>query len=252
MDSLFDLTGKVALVTGGSRGLGKAMALGLAQHGADVAVSDAVDTLETVNDIKALGRKSFGVRADVTMPDEVKAMVAKTVEVFGKIDILVNNAGIYSMSPAEETSAADWDAVMSVNLRGQFLSAREAGHHMIRQRAGKIINISSVAGLAAFSGSAAYCASKAGVILLTKTLAAEWGVHNIQVNAICPGLFETAMTADFLKDSTFMKYIRERVPLGRAGLPHELAGAAVFLASKASQYMTGHALVMDGGWVSSL
>lgn len=252
MDDLFDLKGKIALVTGGGRGLGKAMAIGLARYGADMAVSDTIDVMEAVNDIKALGRKAIGIRADVTVQDEIKEMVEKTVAGFGRLDILVSNAGIFRMSSAEQMRTEDWDAVMSVNLRGQFLCAREAAPHMIRQKAGKIINIASVAGLAAFTGSAAYNASKAGLILLTKTLAAEWGRHNIQVNAVCPGLFETPMTAEFLKDSEFMAYISGRVPLSRAGLPHELAGTAVFLASKASDYMTGHALVIDGGWTACL
>lgn len=252
MESLFDLKGKTALVTGGGRGLGKAMAFGLAQHGADIALSDTIDLLEAVNDIKALGRKAIGIRADVTVQDEIKEMVDETVAGLGRLDILVNNAGIFRMSSADQMRAEDWDAVMSVNLRGQFLSAREAVPHMIRQKSGKIINISSVAGLAAFAGSAAYNASKAGLILLTKTLAAEWGKYNIQVNAVCPGLFETPMTAEFLKDSEFMEYIKGRVPLSRAGLPHELAGTAVFLASRASDYMTGHALVIDGGWTACL
>lgn len=252
MENLFDLGGKAALVTGGGRGLGRAMATALAQAGADVAVSDMIDTLETVNGIKAAGSKSISIRADVKEPDEVKAMVERAIQEFGRLDILVNNAGIFRMSPAEEMKTGDWDEVMNVNLRGQFLCAREVGRHMIKKKAGKVINISSVAGLAAFSDSAAYNASKAGLILLTKTLAAEWGSHNVQVNAICPGLFETAMTAEFLKDAAFMDYIRGRVPLARAGLPHELAGTVIYLASKASDYMTGHALVIDGGWLSCL
>lgn len=252
MESLFDLKGKVALVTGGGRGLGHAMALGLARAGADVAVADTIDTQEAAGDIKALGRKAAGISADVTIPGEVKAMVERTIEELGRLDILVNNAGIFRMSPAEDMRTEDWDAVIDVNLKGQFLCAREAAPHMIRRKAGKIINIASVAGFAAFTGSAAYNASKAGLILLTKTLAGEWGRHNIQVNAVCPGLFETAMTADFLKDSSFMEYVKERVPLGRAGFAHELAGTAVFLASRASDYMTGSALVVDGGWLSCL
>lgn len=252
MHGLFDLSGKTALVTGGARGLGKAMAVALAGAGADVAVSDVVEAREAIADIRAAGRRAIGLRGDVSRPDEVRGMVAEAMAFLGRIDILVNNAGIYRTYAAEETRTEDWDEVMDVNLRGQFLCARETGRHMIRQKSGKVINVASVAGISAFSGAAAYCASKAGLILLTKTLAAEWGGHNIQVNAICPGLFETAMTAEFLTDSAFMDYIRRRVPLARAGLPHELAGTAVYLASKASDYMTGHALVIDGGWTACL
>lgn len=252
MTGLFDLAGKVAIVTGGARGLGRAMALGLAGAGADVAVSDIIDTGEAVDGVMALGRNAIGVKADVGDEGSVRTLVEKTIAELGRIDILVNNAGIFRISSAENMKTEDWDAVLDVNLRGQLLCAKEAGRHMIRQRSGKIINIASVAGLAAFPESAAYNASKAGVILLTKTLAAEWGKHNIQVNAVCPGLFETDMTMDLTGDSSFMEFIRERVPLGRGARPEELAGTAVFLASRASDYVTGHALVIDGGWTAML
>lgn len=252
MESLFDLSGKTALVTGGARGLGRAMAVALANAGADVAVSDMIDTGEAIDEIMAAGRTALGLRADVAEPDEVRGMVEEAVAVLGRIDILVNNAAIHRMAPAEETRTEDWDEVIRVNLRGQFLSAREAGLRMIRQRSGKIINIASVAGLAAFSGSSAYSVSKAGLIQLTRSLAAEWGAHNVQVNAICPGIFETPMTAGFLKEGSFVDYIKRRVPLSRAGFAHELAGTVVYLASRASDYMTGHALVIDGGWTACL
>ncbi len=252
MGGLFDLSGKVAIVTGAARGLGRAMALGLAGAGADVAVSDIVDTKEAADGVRGLGRKAVGVKVDVGDEQSVKAMVEKTVAELGRTDILVNNAGIFRISAAEKTKVGDWDAVLEINLRGQLLCAKEAGMRMIRQGSGKIINIASVAGLAAFPESAAYNASKAGVILLTKTLAAEWGKHNIQVNAVCPGLFETDMTRDLTGDSSFMAFIRERVPLGRGARPEELAGTAVFLASRASDYITGHALVIDGGWTAML
>lgn len=252
MNGLFDLAGKTAIVTGAGRGLGRAIALGLARAGADVAVSDIIDTRETVDAIRGLGRKAVSVKADVGDEESVKELAEKTVTELGNIDILVNNAGIFRTSPAEDTNPGDWDAVLGVNLKGQLLCAREAGRRMIKQGSGKIINISSVAGLAAFPGSAAYNASKAGVILLTKTLATEWGKHNIQVNAVCPGFFETEMTRDLAGDSSFMAFIRERVPLGRGASPEELAGTAVFLASRASDYVTGHALVIDGGWTARL
>ncbi len=252
MDNLFDLSGKVAIVTGAGRGLGKAMAKGLAKAGADIVAADVLDTEDTVKEVKGTGRKAFGINVNVLSEADIKNMVIKTTGTFGKVDILVNNAGIFRTSGAEDMKTDDWDAVMDINLKGQFLCAREVAPHMIRQRAGKIINISSVAGICSFPGSAAYNSSKAGLILLTKTLAAEWGRYNIQVNAICPGLFETEMTRDFTQDNSFMQTIRDRVPLSRAGVPEELAGTAVYLASKASDYLTGHALVVDGGWTARL
>ena len=252
MNELFDLAGKVAIVTGASRGLGKAMAIGLAKAGANVVVSDILDTTETVEEIKKFGREAIGIKTDVSNKAEVETMVKQTVEKFAKIDILVNNAGIFRMSPAEGMKEEDWNKVIAVNLKGEFLCAQAVGKQMIKQKSGKIINIASVAGLQAFSQSSAYNASKAGVILLTKTLAVEWGKYNIQVNAICPGVFKTAMTEGFLKDENFIQMIKNRVPLGRYGEPEELVGTVIYLASKASDYVTGHTLVIDGGWTSGL
>ena len=251
-DDLFDLTGKVAIVTGASRGLGEAMAMGLAKAGANVVVTDILDTKETVDEIKKLGRESIGIKVDVSKKEDVKTLVQETMEKFGRIDILVNNAGIFRMVPAETMGEEDWDKVIAVNLKGEFLCAQEVGKQMIKQKSGKIINIASVAGKFAFAQSAAYNASKAGVILLTRTLAVEWGKHNIQVNAICPGVFATAMTEDFLKDGDFLQMIKTRVPLARYGNPEELVGTVVYLASKASDYTTGHAIVVDGGWTAGL
>ena len=249
---LFDLTDKIAIVTGASRGLGKAMATGLARAGANVVVADILDVNETVEEIKKLGREAVGIKVDVSKKEDVERMVQQTIEKFGKVDILVNNAGIFRMAPAETMKEEDWDKVIAVNLKGQFLCAQEVGKRMIKQKSGKIINMASVAGKLAFAQSAAYNASKAGVILMTKTLAAEWGKYNIQVNAICPGVFTTPMTKDFLKDKNFLQMIKRRVPLARYGEPEELIGAAIFLSSKASDYMTGHELVIDGGWTAGL
>lgn len=249
---LFDLTDKIAIVTGASRGLGKAMATGLARAGANVVVADILDVNETVEEIKKLGREAVGIKVDVSKKEDVERMVQQTIEKFGKVDILVNNAGIFRMAPAETMKEEDWDKVIAVNLKGQFLCAQEVGKRMIKQKSGKIINMASVAGKLAFAQSAAYNASKAGVILMTKTLAAEWGKYNIQVNAVCPGVFATPMTEDFLKDKNFLQMIKRRVPLARYGEPEELIGAAIFLSSKASDYMTGHELVIDGGWTAGL
>jgi len=249
---MFDLSGKVAVVTGASRGLGKAISIGLAEAGADVIVTDVLNANETVEEIRKLGRKSIGLKMDVSKKEDVSSMVNQALKKFDRIDILVNNAGIYRAAPAETAKEEDWDKILAINLKGQFLCSQEVGKQMIKQKSGKIINIASVAGKSAFAQSVAYNASKAGVILLTKTLAVEWGKHNINVNAICPGVFSTQMTEDFLKSEDFLRMIKARVPMERCGEPRELVGAAVYLASKASDYVTGHALVVDGGWIAGL
>ncbi len=251
-DNMFDLKDKVAIVTGASRGLGQAMAAGLAKAGAKVVVTDILDTKEAVENINKSGGEAIGIKVDVSKKSDVENMVKQAVEKFGRIDILVNNAGILKMAPAEELKQEDWDKVIEINLKGQFLCAQAVGQQMIKQKSGKVINIASVAGIQAFSQSVCYNASKAGVILLTKTLAVDWGQHNIQVNAICPGVFATAMTDDFLKDEGFQQMIKNKVPLSRAGQPKELVSTAVYLASDASSYTTGHALVVDGGWTAGL
>jgi len=252
MNELFDLTGKVALVTGASRGLGNAMALGLAKAGADVVAADILAPSETVGRIKELGGESVGVMVDVTKKSDIEDMVGKALEKFGSIDILVNNAGILKMGPTEDFGEEDWIKVISVNLRGQFLCSQAVGRQMIRQKSGNIINIASVAGQFGFPMAAAYDCSKGGVILLTKALAAEWAKYNIRVNAIAPGVFETPMTEGMLDTDEFRQTIRTNVPMGRSGKPEELAGAAVFLASEASSYITGAVLVVDGGWTAGL
>lgn len=250
--NLFDLTGKIAVVTGASRGLGKAMALGLAKAGVNLVVTDVLDTTETINEIKKLGREAIGIKVDVTNKSDIEAMVKQTLEKFGRIDILVNNAGILRISPAENFSEQDWDKVITVNLKGQFLCAQTVGRQMIKQKFGRIINIASIAGEFGFPQAVAYDCSKGGVILLTKALAAEWAKYNIRVNAIAPGVFETPMTQDMLKTEQFQQMIKINVPMGRAAKPEELAGVVVFLASEASSYVTGEVLVADGGWTAGL
>jgi len=254
MNDMFSLSGKIAIVTGGSRGLGKAIALGLAKSGADVVIADILDkeSKETAKEIERMERRSLFVKTDVTKKKDVENMVKKTVEKFERIDVLVNNAGIYRATPMESAEENEWDKIMDVNLKGQFLCAKSVGEQMIRQKSGRIINIASVAGEFAFGQSAAYNSSKAGVILFTKTLAIEWAKHNIQVNAIAPGVFETSMTSGLLKDEGFKGMIRNRVPLGRSGEPNELVGAAIFLASDASSYVTGSVITIDGGWTAGL
>ena len=251
-NDLFDLEGKTAVVTGASRGLGKAMAIGLAKAGADVVVTDILDTSETVSEIKKLNRESAGLVVDVSNKSDIEAMVKKIRDKFGNIDILVNNAGILRTGDAEVIDKDDWDKVLQVNLTGQFLCAQAVGREMIKQKTGSIINIASIAGLGGYASSVPYSASKAGVILMTKTLAVEWGKHNVRVNTICPGVFATDMTDSYLKDKQFKDMIKNKVPLGRPAKPDELVGTVVYLASKASDYMTGHALVIDGGWTAGI
>jgi len=249
---LFDLKGKTAVITGASRGLGKAMAIGLAQAGANIVITDVLDTKKAVKEIKELGRKSFGLDVDITNEEQIDEMVKKTVAKLKKIDIFINNAGVYFPTPMPDMKEEDWDKIINVNLRGSTMCARAVGKHMIKQKTGNIINIASVAGIMAFAQSAAYNESKAALIMLTKTLAAEWAPYNIRVNAICPGVFVTDMTKGLLKDKNFQQMIKSSVPLSRHGIPDELAGAAVYLASDASSYTTGHALVVDGGWTIHL
>ncbi len=228
------------------------MAIGLAEAGADLVVTDVLDLTGTVEEIQRPRREVFDLKVDVTSKKEVAEMVNRTINRFGRVDILVNNAGIYRAAPAESMSQEDWDNVLDINLKGEFLCAQEAGKQMINQGAGKIINIASIAGQFGSSQSASYCASKAGVILMTKTLAVEWAKYNVQVNAICPGVFATPMTEGMLEDKSFLTTVENRIPMARPGKPEELVGAVIFLASKASNYMTGHALVIDGGWTAGL
>lgn len=252
LKKLFDLTGKTAIVTGASRGLGKVMALGLAQFGADVVITDVLDTTKAIKDVEALGVKALGLKVDVTNQKHIDDMVKKAIAKFKRIDILVNNAGIYYPTPLPDTSEKNWSKIIEVNLRGSEMCARSVGKQMIKQKTGNIINIASVAGISAFGMSSAYNCSKAALIMLTKTLAAEWAPYNIRVNAICPGVFVTDMTKGLIKDKGFQKMIKAGVPMGRYATPDELAGTAVYLASDASSYTTGHALVVDGGWTIHL
>ncbi len=251
-NDLFNLDGKVAIITGAARGLGRSMAVGLAKFGAHVVITDVIDTSDTLEEIKKFDDQSFDLQVDVSDESDVETMIKKTVDHFGSIDIFVNNAGILKTANAEDFSEEDWKKVIDVNLNGVFLCAQAAGKQMIEQKSGKIINISSIAGLSGYASSVAYSTSKAGVISLTKTLAAEWGKHNIQVNAICPGVFATDMTEDYLKDKDFKEMIKTKVPLSRYATSDELIGTIIYLASNASDYMTGHALVIDGGWTSAL
>jgi 2-deoxy-D-gluconate 3-dehydrogenase len=248
---LFRLDGKVALVTGASRGLGAAIARALAGAGADVVLHASEKPADaTAAAIKGLGRKHALVTANLERADAAARVVSDALKAFGRIDILVNNAGTIRRSPAADFSDADWDAVIAVNLSSVFRLSRAVGKHMLdRREGGKIINVAS---LLAFQGGItvpAYAAAKGGVAQLTKALANEWAQHRINVNAIAPGYMETDNTTALRQDATRFRQITERIPAGRWGSPDDLAGAAVFLASPASDYVHGHVLVVDGGWM---
>ncbi len=252
LKDLFGLEGKVAIVTGASRGLGQGMAAGLASAGADIipAGTKLENLKETEKIISGMGRKVVPVACDVTDYDQITHAIRTATDAFGKIDILVNNAGTIRRSPAEQFSDEDWDIVLNTNLKAVFQFSRDVGKIMLKQGHGKIINVAS---LLSFSGGItvpAYAASKGGVAQLTKALANEWAKHNIQVNAIAPGYFATDNTQKLREDPSRYMEISSRIPAGRWGLPADLKGAAIFLASAASDYVNGHVLLVDGGWMA--
>ena len=252
MAKLFDLTGKVALVTGGNGGLGLAMAKGLAQAGAGIVVAarDEQKTAQALAEIRALGVQAEGVVVDVTQEAQIKDMVSHTVETLGRVDILVNNAGTTVRKEPQDLTVEEWDQVLDVNLRSAFLASREVYPHMKAQGGGKIINIGSMFSLFGGGGSGApYSSSKGGVVQLAKSLAVAWAKDNIQCNAILPGWFMTELTAAIpANQPDRYDLISRRIPTGRWGEPEELQGAVVFLASPASNYVTGAVLTVDGGY----
>jgi gluconate 5-dehydrogenase len=251
MKKLFDLTGKVAVITGGSIGLGRQMAEGLAEMGANVALCARKKERceQAAQELQQLGVRSLALACDVKSQGSIQEMVDATVSEFGRIDILINNAGISWGAPVEQMRLEDWNKVLETNLTGTFLCSQAVGKIMIGQKQGKIINIASVAGLGGAPPDAVqaigYHASKGGVISFTKDLACKWASHNIQVNAIAPGWFPTHMSDRVLESKR--DYLLEKIPLRRFGTDYDLKGAAVFLASGASDYVTGHVLVVDGG-----
>ena len=249
----FDLGGQVALVTGAARGLGRAISLALAHAGADVALGlrDRHAHGGLPQEIEALGRRALPLQMDVTSLDQIAAAVDAAAAHFGRLDILVNNAGIAPGNPAEDVREEDFDLTLRVNLKGTFFTSQAAARVMIRQNGGRIVNLGSQAGFAALPGESVYCMTKAGIAHLTKCLAVEWGRYNINVNAVAPGFIHTPGTEEALADAAFRADVVERVAaLHRIGEPMEVAGAVVFLASPAATLITGHTLLIDGGWTA--
>lgn len=253
MLSAFSLEGRCALVTGGSKGLGLAMALGLARAGADVALaSRRTDELQAAADrlTAETQRRALAITADVTRSEDVNRMVGRAVDELGHIDVLVNNAGINIRNLSVDQTEDEWRRIMDVNLTGAFLAARAVGRHMVERGSGSVINVASMLGLVGLAARPAYTASKGAIIQLTRTMALEWAAHGVRVNALCPGPFGTEINTVVQQDPEANRYFLDRIPLGRWGRPEELAAAAVFLAGDASSFMTGATLVIDGGWTA--
>lgn len=247
---LFDLTGKVAIVTGGNGGLGLGMALGLASAGADIVVAsrNQEKTQEAVRMIEALGVKALGVQLDVLQPELVEACMQQTVETFGGVDILIANSGTVVRKPPEELSIDEWDLVVDTNLKGTFLCCKAAFPHLVRRGGGKIITNGSMFSIFGSTVRSAYPASKGGIVQLTKSLAVSWARHNIQVNCIIPGWLKTDLTRQVYEHPEWNPAILQRTPAGRWGTPDDMRGIAVFLASHASDFLTGTAIPVDGGF----
>jgi 2-dehydro-3-deoxy-D-gluconate 5-dehydrogenase len=249
MNHAFNLAGKVAVVTGGTRGIGQGIALGLAEAGADIVLLQRSTDTTTQEKIKGLGVRCEIVQCNLENLDEVKQAIPRAIEALGSVDILINNAGIQRRSPAVDFSEQDWDDVLTVNLKAVWLLCQQAGRHMLEKNNGKIINIAS---LVSFQGGVyvpAYASAKGAVGQLTKALANEWSSKGINVNAIVPGYIATEMNTALIDDPVRSRQILERIPTGRWGNPEDFKGPAVFLASDASNYVHGHLLAVDGGWL---
>lgn len=248
-DPLFDLTGRVAMVTGTSRGLGQYMGRALARAGADLIVTsrkkDALDAFR--KEVEGMGRRVVPVELDVRDHASIQRAVEEAHRAFGRIDILVNNAGCNVRKPSLEVTWDDWNLILETNLRGTFFVAQAVARHMVAAKYGRIVNIGSVTCVAGYAGLGPYCASRGGVKQLTMSLADDWGVHGITVNCLAPGWFKTAQNAVMYENREWVEYLCDRIPLKRPGQPTDLDGAVVFLASEASRYVTGQTLLVDGG-----
>ncbi len=245
----FDLTGKVAVITGASRGLGQYFGRALARAGADLVITsrDAASLKSFHTEIESLGRRVLSLALDVREHDSIRQGIDAAAAHFGKIDALVNNAGCNVRKPALDVTWDDWNLVLDTNLRGTFFVAQAVARHMIPKKYGRIINIGSVTSVAGYAGLGPYGASRGGVKQLTMSLADDWGVHGITVNCLAPGWFKTQQNAKMYEDADWVEYLSDRIPLKRPGQPADLDGAVVFLASDASAYVTGQTLLVDGG-----
>jgi 2-deoxy-D-gluconate 3-dehydrogenase len=248
----FSLEGKIAVVVGASRNIGRAITLGLANAGADVVVaSRTVADLESVaEEIRSMGRKALVQKVDVTKAADIKAMADAAVAEFDRVDILVNNAGININKSCFDMTEDDWDLVLDTNLKSHFLASQAVGRYMVEQKYGKIINISSTFGLVGFENRTAYAASKGGIGQLTKVLAIEWGPYNVRVNAIAPTATRTTINEELFANEDWQKWMLERLPVKKFAMPVDMVGAAIFLASDASAMVTGITLPVDGGWTA--
>jgi len=248
----FGLNGKVAIVTGGSKGLGRAIAIGMGEVGAKVVVVSRTKHLieETANEITSRGGKAIAIPVDVRSEDDIRNAVKGTMDAFGRLDVLVNNAGIAPMNKTVNVTPEEWNDVIGTNLTSNFLFARMAFKSAMKeQRSGKIINIGSVLGFMASNMAPHYCAAKAGLAHLTKAFALEWARYNINVNCIAPGFFNTDMTKEQQEDEAHQKFMRFKIPFRRLGEPEEIVPAAIFLASEAASYITGATFIIDGGYM---
>lgn len=249
MENVLDLTGKVALITGGSRGLGAQMARDYAKNGADVVVvsrnKEACE--EVAHEVTQMNRRAIALSADVTKMSDIQSMLKTTIDEFGKLDILVNNAGANATNPVLEATEEEWDFIYNINLKALYFCSQQAAKVMIPQKSGKIINISSIGGSRAYRNIAAYGASKAAVMHLTRTFSNEWARYNILVNSIAPGLIATDINKDDLADPKVLDRMLKMIPLRRLGQPSDISAMALFLASDVSNYITGQTFIVDGG-----
>ncbi|MHB8626258.1 MAG: SDR family NAD(P)-dependent oxidoreductase [Aggregatilineales bacterium] len=254
MANLFDLTDRVALITGGGRGIGREIARTLAQAGAHIAIAEFDPAMgeDAAAEVQGMGRRSIAVKTDVRDSENVEAMVRQVLEKFGQVDILVNNAGIAVNTPAEDTPIAEWQNILNVNLNGVFYCCRAVGKHMLTRQKGAIVNIASMSGVIVNKPQpqAAYNVSKAGVIMLTQSLAAEWANRHVRVNAVSPGYIGTEMTKRGLSNPDWAKTWLEMTPMGRVGEPTDIAHAVWYLASDAAAFATGTNLIVDGGYTA--
>ncbi|MFA1819988.1 glucose 1-dehydrogenase [Virgibacillus oceani] len=250
MIDLFSLKGKVAAITGATRGIGRTLAIALAGAGADIVLLQRdASQLHVKEEIETLGRNCEIIPCDLFDMEQVKRAVPSAIEVYGKLDILVNNAGIQRRSPAVDFSEEDWDDVINVNLKTVWMLSQKAGQHMVTRKSGKIINIASLNSYQGGITIPAYASAKGAVAQLTKALSNEWAEHQVNVNAIVPGYIATDMNEALIHDNTRSRQIMERIPAGRWGTPEDFKGAIIYLASNASNFVHGHLLAVDGGWL---